>query len=115
MVERRLPPWEEITYFDLPKTSFPTVAVGGQIVAANPQRVILSIGSDITVGNTAILTPNAPGQAGFLLSSSVPQIVLREKDDATLCTAAWFNQSASPHAFHVIEVILRQWPDENPL
>lgn len=115
MVQRKLPPWEEIQFFNDPVvTVLPAPHAGVQVVAANPQRVVLVL-SCATAGN-AQLAPfvSTLTQGGIALDSSTPTIIITEKDHGPLCTCAWFSVILMAVPLTVVEVILRQWPDEEP-
>lgn len=113
MPERRLPPWEEIQYFNAPvTTTHMSVASGVQVAAANPQRVLLAFSapSGVDIRLSPVATDGNGG--GWVAGANPTNLVFREKDDATLCTCAWFAVGSIAGPFTVTEVILRQWPDE---
>lgn len=116
MPERRLPPWEEIQYFNSPlQTDITNVPVNGQIVGANPQRVVLYISGRAGLQAFISTQQSASQPVGLALPTNTSYVAFYEKDDATLCTSAWYNTAASAASFSVFEVILRQWPEDNPL
>lgn len=114
MARRKMAPWEEITYFDNPKVSFFGNTAGGEwvlIAPANPQRVALIMS---TTG-TSCLSPDdtLPFAGGIPLNAYSPYITITEAQFGSLCTSAWYSYSTELANLTVIEVILREMPQEN--
>lgn len=110
---KRLAPWEEIVYFDTPKTTVITLSAAQtweQIAPANPQRVALFIGSVQGVNVSPDSTISAQS-GGIPLGSTTPPILLTEASHGPLCTMAWYASGNLSAVVTVIEVVLRHWPE----
>jgi len=107
-----MPPWDENSYFFLPKETGFTISTTAQSVApadpnrvailfsaAGPNNIFLSTKSDIAANN------------GIQLVSGVLPLLIEQEKVGPLCAAEWFAVSlAAGGVLTVVETILREWP-----
>lgn len=116
MVEKRLPPWEEIGYFQVPVVTSVAVGVTGftPLVSASSNRVAVLFTAPLS-GSTVGLAISAAGPALAILTASMPNWDVTEAEFGPLASQAWFASASQLTNVVVTEIVLRQWPEENPL
>lgn len=112
---RRMPPWKEVTYFQVPTVSSagpPPINGWVQCALANTNRTALLISSP----SAAVVVspdPTKPAGTGIALSQSQPPFTILESQLGPLCTGPWYMSGISGSGngtVTVIEVVLREWP-----
>lgn len=112
---KRLPPWREITYFQLPTVSAagpPPVNGWALIVTGNPNRVALILSSPSA---SVVVSPDStlPAGTGIALSGSTATLIITEAQLGPLCTGPWYLSGiggSGNGTVTAIEVVLREWP-----
>lgn len=107
-----LAPWDEMAYFDAPKTSLVSIGAGSTgvlLCPTNPMRVGLIIslatGSPVNISTTQETVVNR----GIQLVSSYPQMVILQSTHGNICQLAWFGGSTAVVTLYVMEILLRIW------
>lgn len=111
-----LPPWEEMRWFEEPKTTLVTNSGSGviQLVETNPRRVAMLVGASGTVYIAPSQSINPAGGEGLLIQPGQGPIYITQKAHGNLCQVQWFvSQVFGTVVVTVIEVILRDWPRSN--
>lgn len=110
---RRMPPWQEIGYFNDPNTIVNSMSGSEEwqmIAPANPNRVALLLGVSEQASAVVGVDPTIPNNAGFYMSTAVLPLVITERDHGNLCCVAWYARALTTTVVTAIEVILREWP-----
>ena len=108
---RKMPPWEEITYFQTPLV---TVTVGGplgkwqQLVSGNPQRVGILIAASAQANISPDPTINTSG--GFFTSNATNPLDFFEARHGSLVTGPWYVANSQGNFITTVEIILREYP-----
>lgn len=113
MAERRLPPWEEIGYFNQPVVTQVGLNAGSfaLAVAANPQRILLVFAAPLWTTQINLALQRG-GLSTLVLTQYQSIFYLTEKDHPVLVQSGWWAEAGANTSVIVTEVILRQWPDE---
>lgn len=113
-VTKRLAPWEEITYFKTPTvtvTAMTSATSWVEIAKANPQRVLMLIHTE--AATIVAVSPDATLRSGGLIvTDTLPPLEISEAKYGPLATMAWYAQGDLGVNVTVIEVVLRQWPED---
>jgi hypothetical protein len=114
---RKLAPWEEIGYFQVPQVTAVAItsAIAWQpIVAANPNRVSLTLATsgEVYVSPTNTLPLSGGTIGGIPLTDAMLPLRIHEAKDGPLCTSEWWAAPLSgATTVTVIEIILREFPE----
>jgi hypothetical protein len=109
-----LSPWDSSRYFSAPvETSYGAIAQNTQICKTDYKRVVLLIGLLSSSDSIRLsLKSGSFGGTGFVLTGTMPPLILTQREHGILCQSEWFVAQAPATGMTVIEVFLQDWPEQ---
>jgi hypothetical protein len=109
-------PWEELEHFDLPEGRIVSCPTGLTVlIGMNPRRIGLFFSNPLST--PVFLTPNDPppmfsSGIGAPLTNDRFWVPILQKEYGPLAQSQWcaFNTTATVVPVHVVEVLLKDWP-----
>lgn len=114
---RRLPPWKEVPYFNVPTQQNTAISAANkwfQVAPADTNRVVLLLSA--SVANVFLSVDNSqPTSTGMVIADTMLPLEITEARHGPLCTAAWYASMSGvvPNAaVAAVSVVLREWPQQ---
>lgn len=105
---------DALAWFDIPKEHTVDVSSGAtKLCGFEPRRVALILCAVVSSGTVQVSTnPAVSLSLGYTLSVQNPALQLFNYESGPLCQQAWFGNGQLGALMTVIEVLVRDWPDD---